>query len=178
MFYRLFLLISVSSLSVLSSSAAAAAWDGFGWIDRSFRVEMLDEGIYLGSAPRTDEDFARLRQLGVKHVIDIRSFKVIASAIEARRAKKFGMVYERIPTGFFPTKKNTVPCIMSRLNQKPCGTIYLHCNLGSDRTGLITALYRVNTLRWDARVAFEEWKSDQFNTRLKDLDRYYWQNVR
>lgn len=177
---RLLLRFPVLAVALLlcSDPPNAAAKVRLGSIDRSFRIEMLDEGIYFGSAPQTDSDFARLRQLGVRHVIDTRTIKVLASAKEARRASGFGMVYERLPTSFFPTKRGDVPSIMSRLYRKPCGTIFFHCNLGSDRTGLIAALYRVNAMGWDPHAAFAEWKSDQFNTRLKDLDRYYWQHIR
>lgn len=175
--FRIFRCAAALLLLVVPAAAQARAGIGLGSVDRSFRIEKLDEGIYLGSAPRSRSDIARLKALGVQHVIDIRSFKVLASAVESRRASRCGIDYDRIPTGFFPTRKQTVSCVLSLLNRKPHGTIFFHCNLGSDRTGLIVALYRVNTLGWDPNEAFQSWKSTQFNTKLKDLDRYYWQHV-
>jgi hypothetical protein len=164
-------------LTVLLFPSPCRAESGLGMIDRSFQIESLDEGVYVGSAPRSQADFQRLRRLGVRHIIDIRSFKILASGIESHRAAQWDVSYERIPIGFVPTKRQTIPCILAKLQRPTCGAVFIHCNLGSDRTGLIAALYRVETLGWDPQHAFSVWKSTQFNPRLKDLDRYYWQYV-
>ncbi len=140
-------------------------------------VYRLDEGVYYGAAPKREADFAKLRRLGVRHVIDIRTFKVFATAVERRRAAKYGISVRRIPTGFFPTKTGTVPQILSLLKSADGGGVYFHCNLGSDRAGMLSAIYQVEQLGWDPADAWKFWKTDQFNPKLKDLDRYFWQRV-
>lgn len=140
-------------------------------------VKQLDTGIYYGAFPKTDADYAELRSLGVRHIIDMRSFRRLSGKIEQRRAAARGMFYERLAVGFFPTRTNTTAMVLDRIVNQPCGPIYFHCTLGSDRTGLIVALYRVHQLNWSPCFAFQEWKRDQFNTKLKDLDRYFWQSV-
>lgn len=169
----------ISSIVLIVSMTAAGSILGAGNASqyRSFRIQRLDNGIYYGSAPRDDEDFAALQRCGVTRIVDIRTFKVVASAIEQRRAEKFGMTYHRIPTGFFPCRTGTVPEIMSHLDRPRCGSVFFHCNLGSDRTGMLVAIYRTEKFGWDPQAAFATWKSDQFNDKLEGLDRYFWTHV-
>nr|WP_233903539.1 tyrosine-protein phosphatase [Stieleria maiorica] len=140
-------------------------------------VKRLDAAIYYGGAPKSDADFARLRQLGVRRIVDMRTFKVFASARERRRAAECGITFQRIPMGFFPAKTGNVPDILAELTGCGHGAVYFHCNLGLDRAGMLVALYRVEHFGWDPRHAFSVWKAQQFNTKLKGLDRYYWQHV-
>ena len=153
------------------------AWGEVFPRSKPLTVYRLDEGVYYGAAPKREADFAKLRRLGVRHVIDIRTFKVFATAVERRRAAKYGISVRRIPTGFFPTKTGTVPQILSLLKSADGGGVYFHCNLGSDRAGMLSAIYQVEQLGWDPADAWNFWKTDQFNPKLKDLDRYFWQRV-
>ena len=143
----------------------------------SLQITQLDHGVYFGGAPCTEADFGRLRQLGIRQVIDIRKFLIFSSARERQRARRQGLTFERIPVGFRPERNDSVRTIMRRLSTKPCGPIYFHCKLGSDRTGLIAAIYRVRHLGWDPDYTFRVWKAGQFNPRLRGLDRYYWKAV-
>ena len=174
---RRFLIFTFLAMVVGVTAACSRAYAQLGHRNTPLVVDRLDEGIYFGAAPKSDADFAKLRRLGVRRIVDVRTFKVFASAIERRRAARYGIAYQRIPTGFLPTKTGTVPQIMTLLNNAGCGAVYFHCNLGSDRTGMIAAIYRTEQFGWDPQHAFAVWKSDQFNTKLKDLDRYYWQHV-
>ncbi|NNE00308.1 MAG: hypothetical protein HKN47_23565 [Pirellulaceae bacterium] len=79
----------------------------------SLAIMRLDDGVYYGAAPKNEEDFVRLRQLGIKRVIDTRSLKILASSIERRRAARYAMVYHRIPTGFSPVSNDSVPQILA-----------------------------------------------------------------
>jgi hypothetical protein len=140
-------------------------------------IRRLDDGVFYGAAPRRDADFAKLRRLGVRRIIDVRSYKVFASSVERRRAAKWGMTYERIPISFVPERTGTVPQVLSKLKKDGCGPVYLHCNLGSDRAGLLAALYRTEQFGWSPQFAWDTWKAVQVNPTLIGLDRYFWQRV-
>ena len=73
------------------------------WLDRRgpLTVRCLDAGIYHGAAPTTRAHFAKLRSLGVRRIIDVRSFKKFEANRERRLAAQYGITYVRIPTGFF-----------------------------------------------------------------------------
>ncbi len=168
------------SLFLLLAAAIvlAACPEAHGHRGRELTIHRLDHGVFYGAAPKSDADFARLRRLGVRRVIDVRTFKVVAGCLERRRAAKYGITYDRIPSGFLPTRTGNVPRIMSQLTSADCGAVYFHCNLGSDRTGMLAAIYRTEHLGWNPLEAFTTWKAQQFNTNLKDLDRYFWQHVK
>ena len=140
-------------------------------------IRCLDDGVFYGGALKTESDFARLRSLGVRHVIDVRSLKHFAIAKERCRAAKYGMSFQQLPAGFRPDRTGTVPQILSLLYSNQCGAVYFHCNLGRDRAGMLAAIYRVERLGWDPQVAFDHWKTQQFNSKLQGLDDFYWQRV-
>ena len=66
---------------------------------------------------------------------------------------------------------------LQRMVQRRCGTVYVHCSLGRDRTGLIAALYRYRYLGWSPQRAFCEMQRGEFNSRLVELDDYFWCSV-
>jgi protein tyrosine/serine phosphatase len=56
--------------------------------------------------------------------------------------------------------------------------VYIHCEHGADRTGLLIALYRVYYENWDPQLAYAEWVK-YGHTRIAriitgDLDEYFW----
>ncbi|WP_182870617.1 fused DSP-PTPase phosphatase/NAD kinase-like protein [Rhodopirellula sp. JC639] len=163
----------------ITSSTAVSAGTLRPADDRSdtLVVKQLDGQIYYGAAPKTDADFQRLRQLGVRRIVDMRTFKAFASSRVRRRAAEHGIHFQRIPMGFFPAATGNVPAILTQLTGCGHGAVYFHCNLGLDRAGMIVAIYRVEQFGWDPQHAFCAWKVQQFNTKLKGLDRYYWQHV-
>lgn len=174
----MFVLFPTKSFAVFSLVLFATAVCGrSGAASDELVIRCLDQGIYYGGALKTDSDFARLRSLGVRHVIDVRSFKHFAITKERRRAAKFGMSFQHLPVGFLPNRTNTASQILSRLYSNQCGSVYFHCNLGKDRAGMLAAIYRVERLGWDPLVAYSHWKTQQFNSKLQALDDFYWQRV-
>ncbi len=165
---------AIAALTLLCQSCLGADFRRQG---RCLAIYRLDEGIYFGAAPKNAADFVQLKRLGVKHVIDVRTFLRCEGAIERWRANRSGMTYRRIPIGYFPTKTGNVPKFLAQLDPVACGPIYFHCNLGRDRAGMLVAIYRTGRLGWDACKAWNAWNSNRFNSALKDLDRYFWQTV-
>jgi hypothetical protein len=53
--------------------------------------------------------------------------------------------------------------------------VYIHCELGRDRSGLIIGLYRVRYEGWSPCAAYAEMQQFGFNERLRGLDRYFWE---
>ncbi len=163
-------------ITVVSVTLFAWIW-GPAAVFADIEVKQLNTGIYYGAFPKTDADYAKLQACGVRHIIDMRSFRRLSGKIEQRRIEARGMFYERLAIGFYPTCNDTTARLMDRIVRQPCGPVYFHCTLGSDRTGLIVALYRVHHMNWPPCCAFNHWKRDQFNPKLKDLDRYFWRSV-
>ena len=51
--------------------------------------------------------------------------------------------------------------------------VFVDCQFGEDRTGMIIALYRVFYQGWTAADAYDEWVKDGFHTYLIGLKNYY-----
>ena len=142
--------------------------------DEPFCPRRLDEGIFFGPAPGSDADFRHLQQLGVQHVIDVRTFSKKSRERERRLATSFGMSYQLCPIGFTPSfPDENIEAALQALRLRPRGTIYVHCSLGRDRTGLLVALYRFRYLGWSASAAFEAMERQEYNGLLVHYDRYY-----
>lgn len=134
-------------------------------------------GIYTGTAPKTASDYAELRRLQVRTVIDMRKFRPLDSRREEAMATRQGLVYHSLPIGFFPTRDGAPECVLRLLAEPRNHPVYIHCQLGRDRTGLVIALYRVRYLGWSPEAAFAAMQHQEFNPLLRDLDRYFWQHA-
>ncbi len=106
------------------------------------RFEQLDSGVYKGSKPKTDADFEYLQSKHVKTILNLRYLPHLDGA-EKRRAQAHGISYVSgiINASTFQPSENHIDRILTILRD-PCNQpIYFHCNLGRDRTSLISALY-------------------------------------
>ena len=122
----------------------------------------IDAQVYVGSKPRTDEDFEFLQSQHIKFILNAR-FLPFLSGLEKRKAKRYGMTFLSVPMNAspIPPSQKHVNQILLTLKDPRFQPIYLHCVLGRDRTGLITGLYRIYFLKVSRREAWEEmWRPD------------------
>ncbi|MBL8828786.1 MAG: hypothetical protein JNM18_17540 [Planctomycetaceae bacterium] len=129
---------------------------------------------FHGKAPKHERDFQELKAMGINTVVETRKFYKRKIERERQNVLAHGMNYCHVPMGFWPLRDGTPEQALNLIAH--CGhlPVYLHCNLGVDRAGLVIALYRVRYEGWDPGVAFETFKAQQFNGKLKGLDRYFW----
>lgn len=162
--------IAAIFLGCVLAGPAAQAW-------ADLQVRQIAPGIYTGTAPQSEADYATLQRLQVQTVVDMRKFRPLASRQEAATVERYGMRHYLIPLGFQPTKTGTPECVLRILADACQQPVYIHCQLGRDRTGMIVALYRVRYLGWSPEAAYAAMERQQFNPLLRDLDRYFWQNA-
>jgi protein tyrosine phosphatase (PTP) superfamily phosphohydrolase (DUF442 family) len=123
------------------------------------RVARLGDGIYRGSRPSTDADFAYLRSLGIRTILSLqthREFEPVDS--EARNARRLGFTFYQSGVLGLPIQpsEKSIDRAEQVLGDATLRPIYLHCKLGRDRTGLVSALYRVYYENVAPRTAFQE----------------------
>jgi protein tyrosine/serine phosphatase len=135
-----------------SSSAALSAVriDNFG---------QVNDHYYRGAQPKPS-DYAALRALGIKTVIDLTQN---GDAKEAGLVEAQGMRFVRIPmtTRVTPTAEQLAQ-FLSTVGDSANQPVFVHCQGGRHRTGLMTAVYRMTTEGWDADKAFAEMKRYKF----------------
>lgn len=163
-------------LVVLTALATHPRCEGSG--HRSFCPQQLAAGVFFGPAPKSAADVEILQRLGVREIVDNRTHRRLASNREAHWALRAGIAYRSLPISTKPCfPDRNLELTLARMHEQPCGAIYVHCSLGRDRTGLIAALYRYRYLGWPPASAFCEKERNEFNSRLVELDSYFWRSV-
>jgi len=135
-------------------------------------------GIYRGPAPESPADYRRLRAMGINTVLDIRKFRKRQMEQERRCVNAYGMQHRSVPVGFRPQRDGSAERALRELNSVSLHPIYIHCELGRDRVGLVIGLYRVRIEGQSLRSAYGEMKRFGFQSRFRGLDRYFWERAK
>ena len=136
---------SILPIFALSGQAVGAAIHAHPEPGTSIvRFAQLDEGVYKGSKPRNDADFAFLQSKHIRYILNLRFLPFLAGP-EKGKAKRYGMVdisafINASPLAPWEKHVNRVLEIL----HDPCyQPIYFHCDIGRDRTSLIATLYQI-----------------------------------
>jgi len=128
-------------------------------------LHKVSEELYRGAQP-TKEGMRQLKELGIKTIVNLRSFHSDRDEI-----RDTGLSYEHIYIKtWHPEQKEVVHFlkIVSDPNRMP---VFVHCQRGADRTGTMCAIYRVAVQGWSKDEAIEEMTKGGFGF-------YYgWQNL-
>lgn len=125
--------------------------DNFGRVNANY---------YRGEQPE-GRDYADLAALGIRTVIDLQADGV--NYDERRLVEAAGMKFYRIPmTTHVPPTAGQLASFFQIVNDSARQPVYVHCKGGKHRTGVMTAVYRMEQDRWSARQAFNEMKRYKF----------------
>jgi protein tyrosine/serine phosphatase len=115
--------------------------------------------VYFRGAQPVGHDYQDLAALGVKTVIDLSDEQVT----EAASVQAAGMHFVRIPlTTSAAPPQAAVDQFLAIVNEPANQPVYVHCQGGRHRTGVMTAVYRMTHDRWTADRAFHEMKQFEF----------------
>jgi tyrosine-protein phosphatase SIW14 len=158
------------------------AWIGYVALASTALAEMqiaeVSPGIYRGPAPQTAADYCQLSSLGIRTVMDVRKFRQRRMDDECRCVRAHGMTYKRAEVSFRPQRDGSAERALCTLADVRLRPIYIHCELGRDRSGLIIGLYRVRYEGWSLCSAYAEMKRFGFKSYLRGLERYFWDYAR
>lgn len=93
--------------------------------------------LYRGAQP-TGEGFQELKKLGVKGVISMRSGQE-----DEKLAKGLGLFTFRIPTVQWRALDRDVVAALKVIVTPSYQPVFVHCQAGKDRTGLVVGAYQV-----------------------------------
>lgn len=145
--------------------------DNFGRINNNY---------YRGAQPEGG-DYSSLARLGVKTVIDLTSD---GRADEQGLVERAGMKFYRIPlTTSQRPPDSAVDRFLKLVNDPANQPVFVHCQGGRHRTGVMTAVYRMNHDNWTAEQAYSEMKQFRFegfpgHPVLKDFVYDYYKRLR
>lgn len=108
------------------------------------RFAQIDDGVYKGSEPKSDADYRFLQSLGIRYIVELKFFPLLPR-FEKHKAERYGMTLIPVTINaspFAPSEKhvNRAICI---LKDKQFHPLYLHCDIGRDRTSLVATLYEM-----------------------------------
>jgi len=119
-------------------------------------VGKVNDFLYRGSQPN-EEGIEQLKKIGVNTIVDLRGERQGTVATEKKRAETHAMEFVNIrASGWSPPKDEQLVQFFSLLQKRPKKTLYIHCWLGDDRTGIFVAAYRIAFEHWSAEHALEE----------------------
>ncbi|HUK42531.1 MAG TPA: hypothetical protein VLX11_15865 [Candidatus Acidoferrales bacterium] len=114
--------------------------------------------LFRGASP-TDEGYKSLAQMGINIVVDARGDN------KGRRDKvtKLGMQYVAMPWHCPFPRDATFAKFLKLIRDNQDKKIFVFCRLGSDRTGMMIAAYRMAEQGWTAREARAEMEAYGFS---------------
>ena len=111
--------------------------------------------LYRGAQPKS-AGIKRLAQMGVKSVVNLRGAGELTRT-EETEVRAAGLRYFNVPMKEWgrPTDEQVerVLTVLSNAENQP---VFVHCRLGSDRTGLVVAVYRIRHDGWTSERAKAE----------------------
>lgn len=115
----------------------------------------VSDQLYRGAQP-LEGGIRKLAELGVKTVINLRGLDELGRE-EQLETESAGLRYFSIPMpGLSAPSDEQVARAMSIINDPTNQPVFIHCRRGSDRTGTLTAIYRISREGWTADRAIAE----------------------
>ena len=149
--------ITILLTLVLALPVAARAGGSFSSI-RIDNFGQINDGYFRGAQPK-GHDYQDLAAIGVKTVIDLSNDQ----ETEAQSVQAAGMKFVRIPlTTTAAPAAAAVEKFLSLVNDPANLPVYVHCQGGRHRTGVMTAIYRMTHDHWAPDRAFAEMVQYQF----------------
>lgn len=116
----------------------------------------VSDTLYRGDQP-TAAGMQELRTLGIKTVINLRSFHSDEDEIEGT-----GLRQEHIYMKTWHPEREDVVRFMRMVTEPTNAPVLVHCQHGADRTGTMCALYRLTVQDWSKEDAIREMKEGGF----------------
>ena len=131
----------------------------------------IDPFLYRGAQP-TAEGYRTLKEMGVRTVINFRSHHSYKSEIEAAGLACVEMPLQADLIGSEPPTDEQLKVFFATVLDPGLQPVFIHCMKGCDRTGTLSALYRMEVGGWTPDEAVQEMQAFGFNDYYADLINY------
>lgn len=120
--------------------------------------------VLYRSAQPDKEGMKNLKKMGVKTIINLRSFHSDRDEIGDT-----GLAYEHMYTKTWHIEEKEIVRFLQIVTDPNRTPALVHCMQGVDRTGTMCAVYRIVVEGWDKKEAIAEMKAIGHNTIWKNL---------
>ncbi|MBS1961927.1 MAG: dual specificity protein phosphatase family protein [Bdellovibrionales bacterium] len=155
---------------LIVTSALLASFSAFA-LPPAFKS--VTPNIYRGGRP-TVGDLRQLARMGVGLIVNLENVPDVVRA-EAREANSLGIRELNIPLDASVEPKDAeIDRAVRELRSTGTGKVYVHCQRGQDRTGVVVAFYRMQVGRWTPKRAYREMMDSGFSRKYaKPLEDYF-----
>ncbi len=155
-----YLLIAASLSACISTTALDAHVRPQHWasvVNKQTNLYQVSPQLYRSEQP-LKADSTALQQLNIKTVVNLRARN--KDAVELAQSN---MKLVHVPINTWSISSAQLAQALWQIEQaKPQGNVLLHCYHGSDRTGLVAAMYRIIYQNWPIADAQREMKYGGF----------------
>jgi protein tyrosine/serine phosphatase len=114
-------------------------------------LHRVNENLYRSEQP-TSEGMKNLKEIiGIKTVINLRAFHSDADEVRGT-----GLLNEELSVKAWHIEDEDVVRVLKLIRNKENGPFLIHCHYGGDRTGLMSAMYRIVEQGWSKDEAIKE----------------------
>lgn len=117
----------------------------------------VSDRLYRSAQPKT-EGMSKLKELGIKTVVNLRSFHS-----DRKKLGKLGLGYEHIYMKAWHPEEKEIIRFLRLVCDESRGPVLVHCQHGADRTGTMCAVYRVAVQGWTRDEALKEMLEGGYN---------------
>jgi protein tyrosine/serine phosphatase len=132
-------------------SQTAGKVDGLG-LHNLYKV---DHGIYRSEQPNSKQ-FIALEKYGIKEILNLRAWHS-----DSKHAKGTDLVLRRVRMHAHHANDYDVVAALRIIKERK-GAILIHCHHGSDRTGLVVAMYKIIFMNMTKKEAIAEMTGKEF----------------
>jgi len=126
----------------------------------------VSDVLFRGEQP-TAEGMAELKKMGIKTVINLRAFHS-----DRDELKGTGLNYVHIYCKAWHPEEEDVLAFLKVVSDPKYQPVFVHCQHGADRTGMMCASYRIVKAGWAATDAAKETHNFGFHQIFKDIQKY------
>jgi protein tyrosine/serine phosphatase len=110
----------------------------------------VSDDLYRGAQP-TAAGIRQLKDMGIKTIVNLRSFNSDKGEIG-----DIEIGYEHIYAKPWHPEEEEIVRFLKIVTDKQKSPVFVHCQHGADRTGLMCAVYRVAVCGWSKELALDE----------------------
>jgi protein tyrosine/serine phosphatase len=113
-------------------------------------LHKINDNLYRSAEP-TKQGMKHLKVLGIKTVMNLRAFYYDTELIRGT-----GLLDEELSVKPWHIEDEDVIRVLKIIRQKENGPFLMYCQHGADRTGVMSAMYRIVEQGWSKDEAIEE----------------------
>jgi protein tyrosine/serine phosphatase len=118
-------------------------------------LHKVSDDLFRGAQPEP-AGFAELKKLGIKTVVNLRKLHSDKDEIEESGLAQDEFNYVPIPMNAWNAEDEHIVAFLKVMADERNRPVFVHCQHGADRTGTMSAIYRMAFEGWSANDAAKE----------------------